>query len=660
MKMNEPNAQWRRQLLPLPHEIDLVGTVACAPGAVVVRTRTGAGEIEEQAAEELRRLLGDRSGDETQEPEFEILLGVVDADAKLGDVSVEVERLKELPNNEQAYLIFPIGERRLVLAGLAERGVYYAMRTLYQLIEHVLSSERVLLPLVEVRDWPDFDERGLWNFADEKAWIPWMSALKLNYGKMANTQLATVVRNRANSALIEEDLMREARRHAFNYVPYILHLNFLHDCGLFNAYPELAGRGDGALSGRYYAHKKGSQHRVPCASQPKLVDIIAEWMASIAEQGGLEISCWLSERPAQCGCCNCMAVGQFVLEARAFVKAWERVRCEYPDLEIRLFLSTTSAERDYRVLAETPAQIKIERACATMMETVLHRPRDLQVNALLDHYAAQGRWIASYDVPIGANGKVDTPEFKLPERSAHRVRDYLRQLKRRRYSGAYGMIAWGTLAQEINGFNIAALAEWAWNTEGRSEEEFAVAWALRLGLSEPEKVGKWAALMGPVEFDVYDSDFPVCYSQGKAVAMIRERRRPYLGEGMFRYYVDEGDFARKRAICAQALEVAEMLAEADFAHETQVVDSYVELAQGVYRVAEHLATVDLEDLEHQGALLEALESLERAGEANVAAIRSWRAALGPEPWHHRVHDALAATENTVAEIARCIRERYIF
>ena len=41
----------------------------------------------------------------------------------------------------------------------------------------------------------------------------------------------------------------------------------------------------------------------------------------MASQGGLDISCWLSERPGQCGCEDCTAVGQFVLEARAFVAA---------------------------------------------------------------------------------------------------------------------------------------------------------------------------------------------------------------------------------------------------------------------------------------------------------------------------------------------------
>ena len=653
-------AEWLRHLLPLPHEITFEGTVAHPPDAVAVRLRDGSGPVEEQAGGELRRLLAERGEAAAGDAEFEILLGTVDAGGRLGDVAVDVERLRSLPNSGQAYAIVPQGVRRLALVGLEERGVYYAARTLCQLLEPAITPEQVTIPLVRVVDWPDFDERGLWNFPDETEWIPWLSAVKLNYGKMASTRLEPVERGRPNRAVIEAELMQQARRRAFNYVPFILHLNFLHDCGLFRAYPELAGKGDGALSGRYFAHKQGNQHRVPCASQPVLVEVLAEWMESISAQGGLEISCWLSERPAQCGCDACTAVGQFVLEARAFVRAWEQARRAYPELQIRLFLSTTTMERDYRVLAELPPQVKVERACATSMEEVIHWPRDLLANPLLDQCAAEGRWIASYDVPIGANGKVDTPEFKVPERSAHRVRDFLVQLKRRRYSGAYGMIAWGTLTREINGFNIEALAEWSWNLEGRSEEEFAVAWAVKQGFAHPEKVGRWAALMGPVEFDVYASDFPVCYSQGKAVEMVKNRQRPYLGEGMFRYYLDEGDFGRKRATCAAALEIATALEEADFAHETRVVASYVELAHGVFRVAEQLATTELEDPENQAVLLEALGELERAGQANVAAIRGWRAALGPEPWHYRVHDAIAATERTEAEIGRLVRERYLF
>ena len=658
--MSPPPSKWQSHLLPLPHEIEISRWVDCHPQDVRVRVGDGAGEAERQAATQLRQLFIDQGAAEPNGGGFEILLGVTDADGILDGHPTDAECLLDRPNREQAYLISPQGSNRLLLSALHGRGVYYAAMTLYQLLEITMSPERVSLPLATVRDWPDVDQRGLWNFPDVAEWIPWMAGLKLNYAKMVETHLAPVERDRPNSATIDADLMRQAARRGFNYVPYILHLNFLHDGGLFRAYPELAGKGDGALCGRYFAHKQGNQHRVPCASHPLLVDIIAEWMTSIAGQGARDISCWLSERPGQCGCPACTATGQFVLEARAFTAAWRRVQPRYPDLGIRIFLSTTTVERDHKVIAELPPEVKIERACATELERVPHHPRDLMANPLLDQYAAEGRWVASYDVPIGAFGRVDTPEFKVPERSAHRIRDYVRQLIRRRYSGAYGMLAWSPFARQINGFNIEALAEWSWNGDGRDELDFATAWATRHGFAEPETVGRWAFLMGPVEFDVYDSDFPICYSWGRAIDMVAERQRPVLGEGMFRYYLDPADFERKRSVCAQALTLLEDGDYADLRNETHVVATYVEFADAIYGIAEKLATADLDAPSAQDDLPGMIEALARAGADNAEAIRLWRRNLGTEPWHYRVHDAIAATETTVAEISQIVRERYLF
>ena len=650
--MNTP--LWTSYLLPRPQEIRIADSVRCKPSEVGIALRDQAGPIEQQGAAELEALFVEKGRAKPDGRGFTIDIGVAEA------TSAAMARLKGLHNKAQAYLIEPQGRDRLVLTSTDERGVYYACQTLIQLLEPEMSRDQVHIPLAEVMDWPDMDERGLWNFPEPEAWIPWLAALKLNYGKMASTQLHPIERGRRNRATIDRELLEAARRRAFNYLPYILHLNFLHDCGLFRAYPELAGKGDGALTGRYFAHKAGNQHRVPCASQPLLVQILQEWMEDIAGQGAGEISCWLSERPGQCGCLECTAVGQFVLEARAFVAAWRRAQKHYPDLQIRIFLSTTTTERDYRVLDELPPAVKIERACATELERVLHRPRDLMANPLLDHYAAEGRWIASYDVPIAANGRVDTPEFKVPQRSAHRVRDYIGQLVRRGYSGAYGMMAWGGPERQICSFNIHALAEWAWNSRGRDEAEFAVAWARREGYAQPEAVAEWAALMGPVEFDVYDSDFPICYSWGRAAAMVQQRQRPYLGEGMFRYYLAVEDFDAKAAVCDRALAMVQYLGEADLAHETRVVRSYVELARGVYWVAEQVATLDLAELENQARVRDSLDQLQRAGRDNAEAIRNWRAGLGREPWHYRVHDAIKGTETTVAAIVQCVADRYLY
>lgn len=277
--------------------------------------------MERQAAAELVQLFVDKAGVKPEGRAFTVTIGVADGD------TVDVRRLEALPNNEQAYAIRAEGQR-LFVSGLGERGVYYGVRTLCQLLEPVISTEQVRMPLAQVVDWPDMDERGLWNFPDPPDWIPWLAEVKLNYGKMASTQLLPVERDKPNDVLIDGATYRAARRRAFNYVPYILHLNFLKDVGLFRAYPTLAGKGDEALTGRYFAHKQGNQHRVPCASNPLLANILCEWMEAIGAQGADEISCWLSERPGQCGCEACTAEGQFVLEARSFVRAWEEARQE--------------------------------------------------------------------------------------------------------------------------------------------------------------------------------------------------------------------------------------------------------------------------------------------------------------------------------------------
>ena len=647
--------QWLRYLLPLPHEIAIEGSFACAPAAVAIEI-AGKDDLADSAAEQLRGLFSERAGVLPKGGEFSIVLKLVDA----ADGDADQARLRELPNRDQAYCIGSLDGDGLVLAALDGRGLVYAARTLCQLLEPTLSSDRVEIPLVRVVDWPDLDERGLWNFPDPSQWLPWMASLKLNYGKMASTDLAPIERDEPGSANIDSGLMKEARRLAFNYVPYIVHLNFLHDTGLFRVYPELAGKGDRALAGRYFAHKQGSQHRAPCASQPLLVQFIAQWMDSIASQGATEISCWLTERPAQCECVDCMAVGQFLLETRAFLNAWRQTLTRYPGLMIRIFSSTATADDDDRILAELPPEVRFERACATGMERVAHRPRDRIANPLLDRCASEGRWIASYDVPVGAYGRVDTPEFKLPHFSAHRIRDFVGQLIRRRYSGAYAMMAWGTHGVETCGFNINALAEWSWNLDGRTEREFALAWATREKCENPESVAEWAELIGPIEFDVYDSGFPMCYSWGLAVDMVRERRRPGGGEGMFRYYADSGDFERKLEVCDRALVIAGSLSTPGLALVTGVVRSYVELSRRVYDVAELFATADLTSLSDQDRLVETLRLLEKAGEENVAAIRAWRSSLGPEPWAYRVYDAIEATQHTVAAICDHIRHRYLY
>ncbi len=652
--------RWTRYLIPLPKEIAIANKVTLSPRDVAIRIDTDAGEIVETAATELRALFEGKTDGASVGKAFEIRLELTGNEDVRQYVSPELaERLDALPNHRQAYAIAPIEDRGLLLAAVDPKGLYYAARTLQQLVEPFLTAERVSIPLATIVDWPDLEERGLWNFPQPAEWVPWMASLKLNYGKMAGTRLKPIERGKPNGVIIDHDLYRSASRMAFEYQPFLTHFNFLHSYGLYRAYPELAGKGDGALAGRYFAHKQGNQHRVPNAAHPLFRKLLVEWLRDFARQGVSEVSCWLSERPGEDGRPETTAVGQDVMESRAIMAAFREVQKEYPKFSIRVFLSTVPTGRYYRVMAELPDDIKIERACATKIERVLHLPRDLLRNPMLDHYAAEGRWIASYDVPITANARVDTPEFMVPESSAHRVRDYVRQLIERRFKAAYGMMAWADNGKATCGFNIHALAEYTWNLDGRSEKEFAVAWATREGYREPEKVGDWAELMGPIEFDVYDSEFPIAYSWGKAAKMITERRRPYLGEGIFRYYTSPEDFDHKVAAADRALAIAEGFENKYLANETRVVRSYVRLAKGLYEVAERVATDELGTAESLAALRMSVDELAAVGQENVKAIRHWRSALGPEPWHRRVHDAIKGTEDTVKAVREFVTGRYL-
>ena len=652
---------WLRHLIPLPHEIKLQRKVIMKPSDVSIIVRKNASDIEHNAAAELENLFKSKTGIAPTGKKFSIIIGIADRNGRVnGHTVTNIERINSLPNNDQAYIIQTYDDNTLILTALNGKGIYYAAVTLCQLLEPFMTSDKVTIPLANVLDWPDMEERGIWNFSDPEKFIPWMSSMKLNYGKMVNTKIHTVEKDTENHATIDNELMMNARLTAFNYMPFIMHFNFLHTYSLFKEYPELAGVGESALSGRYFAHKIGSQHRAPCTSQPLFTEILTEWMMDIASQGAGEVSCWLSERPAQCGCDECTAVGQFVLEARACVNAWHETRKTYPNFIIRLFISTTTNERYHQVCAETPEEVKLERCCANWIERVPHLPRDLLVNPLFDHYATQGRWIASYDVPLGAYGRVDTPEYKVPSSTAHRIRDFVSQLIDRKYRGAYGMLAWGSLAKETYGFNINALAEWAWNKNGRTEKEFATAWATRAGYADPEAVSEWSEIMGPVEFDVYDSEFPVCYSWGQATQMIDERTRPVLGEGMFRYYTSRKDFDAKIEACNKALNIAKKFDNPYPANETTVVRSYVKLAQALYLIADQVAIDDLSTLDSQKNLKANIDMLKQAEKENISAIKTWRSALGPEPWHQRVHDAIKGTESTVSDITQNIEGKYFY
>lgn len=169
------------------------------------------------------------------------------------------KRLSGLPNSDQAYSIDTRdgqGEPQVHICALDQAGLFYGALTLAQLYRPALAAMASTevggceLPLPHVLDWPDTEERGVWNGPENETWMRWKSALKLNYGNQQSVP-EDFVRGEPVVQHMQPELMAKAAARGFRYVPQIGHLNFLGSNNLFGAYPELAGRGEASLGGRY-------------------------------------------------------------------------------------------------------------------------------------------------------------------------------------------------------------------------------------------------------------------------------------------------------------------------------------------------------------------------------------------------------------------------
>ena len=230
----------------------------------------------------------------------------------------------------------------------------------------------------------------------------------------------------------------------------------------------------------------------------------------------------------------------------------------------------------------------------------------------------------------------------------------------------------------------SALAEFSWNANGRTPSEFAFAWALREGMDEKQAQAfvQWHDMISPVEWDIYDSAFPTSYNcpwyvdgplphQPGLSTFVTDRLYPTLGVGPFRYFDTVASFAEKKRICDVACELASENLSHDptIAAEAEVAASYVELLGRVYAVLVLRAEDDCATEDSLREMSTRVAAMEEAGARNVAAIRSWRRDLSvalngssadtqeaeEASWAQRVHDAISATQRTVAEIVQFCR-----
>jgi hypothetical protein len=632
-------------LIPLPKEIRIEGEMLAMTKEISVRVRDGANDVERTAAMELASHFGTSIAETPRTDGIELLVGALDDYGRAGEIDLnrDAVRLRSLPNADQAYIIRRDGSHRLVLAGLTGEGVYYAVQTLKQLAVKSGSGDSWAIPMIVVTDWPDLQYRGVWDDTFPAEQVEWLSSMKMNLVDCL-TRLTvdddgrgrlTAMPSKGPTEIDGVPYATFCRLHAVRFVPVILHFSHLARTGIYRKYPFLVGVGS-TIDDRFIP---------PCAKRPEFVAVLADWMESLASQPDVgEISVWLSEVEQQCGCPDCLKAGQYVMEARAIVQAYRRAREKYPNLRVRVLLTQGSYPTNEKVLEELPPEIG---AVYYHGEKTYDSSREPMIPFSLRDYAARGNMLGVCP-QLTVSWALVCP-WCSPQFVKKRMNEFVEK--------RLGLVSsYATPNLFLYDFNIAAAAEWSWNSRGRSEREFALAWATRRGIKDPGAAADWAVLHGDVSWDIYGSGVPFTFVPGFGTAekMIVDRVRPVLGEDMFRYFPDVAGFDEAIAANGRALEMARRSGDPAILEETLVVGGYIGMARELYTIMEWLTRdnppkdIDRAEIERH------YDALRAACSETNAALKRWESLFGEGEGGGRFTSTLTRSDDIVALVRQAI------
>ena len=595
-------AQWLQHLTPLPREISLPAKLILRRGEIAVVGDTNVNKIIAQAVLELTRTL-EPSTPAPEKAAFKI---------SFERGGAEAEPLWALKNAAQAYRIKPEADGRgLRLVALSDCGLYYAGKTLQQLLRAHLTAQTVEIPLVTVRDWPEMETRGLWG-GDSFYCLPWLADRKFNYQE--NISRLTVDRaTKRGHARVKggtEQLLTLGPRMGIEHAPVVLHLEQLQGTGLFEVYPELRGQGG----------KPG----VICYSQPAFVGVLADWIADLGSQPTVErVDVWFTENLAGKGGCQCEKCRQqnwALAEARTVLAAWREAQKRRPGLGLRVLTSEATYDANAAIFAEIPREVGIWYYHSLLTYTARKKP---MIDGPVLKAAQAGRWIGVCPSLVAHVGVTE------PFTSAQFIHDRMSEFTGK---GLRGMIGYATPRTLMSRFNVEATGEWLWNPNGRTPREFTLSWAMREKIRSPEKFVEWAELMGPAEWAIYGSDWPAGEkrtAQPSVATLLAKAQLPELGTFKWdKFGSPWGEFKTPAELKATAtatergLKLARELDLPEFIQESLVIQGYADALCALWELKQ-LVTKNGVAPDERVAAREQLAKYKRALAQSRNGLQAW-------------------------------------
>ncbi len=599
----EEALNWTRHLVPLPKRIEFLSKVQVPVNQIGITLRDDQEPLAVQAARELHECLGTP---QRPAPDASIHL--------ILKVDPQESALASLPNRDQAYRIVPTEGSGLLLLGGGPRGLYYAAKTMQQLIKPGLTEDGAAIPLVSITDWPDLEDRGLWG-GDSSEQIRWMSDRKMNYDE----QISTTGVDENKQCFVryppyKQRMIDEGPIYGVNPVPVVLHLEQLAGGGLFKAYPELQG--------------KDAKPGAICYSNPIFTDLLTQWLLLWREKPGVrEVDVWMTENlggQKGCQCDKCVKEDRNVQEARVIVAAWKKAREKQPDLGLRVLTSEETEKSNPKVFAELPPEVKVWYYHSLFTYNTSEKP---MIRPYLVETARKGRWIG-----VCANTCALVGCWQ-PFTGAHFMHYRMNEFVDKKLSGFLG---YAVPRIRHVAFNTEAAAEWGWNAKGRSPHEFALSWAVRQGMKDPQKFAEWSDTLGPVAWDVYGSEWPAGEKRktpGKVADMLKQGKLPDLGYVLWDVYPTPwGDIKTAEQLdsdvahAERAVTLARELGEEVLIQESLVVQGYINSLKALWILKQLVTSGGVADQDKESArrfFKMYLDSLDQAGKA----LTAWEAAL---------------------------------
>jgi|GEM_PF-6535617 len=511
--------KWSDRVIPLPKQLRVDDVVAALPTDVAVAWP----DLPSPCVATMRALLSSWAMGELATARVVIVPELVNWEDD--NLPTTTRQLRIVPNQNQSYAIIHEGaggKHRFRLLATTPQGLLYAARTLTDLAHPTWRNGAAVpphkpatdleLPMATIVDWPDLADRGTHAAGNPEYNLDWLAQWKLNYlgnakilhafdlrgNPQANGGLPPVMLTNTNEMQM---LMAYAAGLGVNVEMQIAHIG--------DGQLQLIREVKGAMANPKYAFiekiifARDGSNKVEkavglCMSNPNTIRLLADIIAlnkTLTSDKTVTECVWLSEAAnLACFCDKCRGRNGYLMEALGIYQAWQLAGGKEAGLQLKILNSQGSFDVNEEILRMLP-DVGLVHYDGFASYSTDHK-------AIIPDYitaaAKNGRYVMAVIQP--------EPSFfavfpgSIPQFLRFRAAEF-------HGKGLSGVTTWLVPDRQLFEINMAALAEWSWNANGRSVEDFARAFATITGMPKPALYAKWIEHAGEAAWWLAESRF---------------------------------------------------------------------------------------------------------------------------------------------------------